>query len=137
MGSGWLNMITIATRYSLDEALVLRSYLEGSGIPAFIPDEFMAQNAWTTITAIGGIRIQVPPEHEEAVRELIASANASASDAVSPVHCPYCDSTSVTPNDLSKRMALFSIIIFSLPLPFGRDNYICKSCGKKFKKPKA
>ncbi len=129
-------MITIATRYSLDETLLLRSHLEGSGIPAFIPDEFMAQNAWTWITAIGGIRIQVPPEHEEAARELIASGNVSASNAVSTVHCPYCDSASVAQNDLGKRMALFSIIIFSLPLPFGRNNYICKSCGKKFKKPK-
>ncbi len=129
-------MVTVATRYSLDEAFLLRSYLGGSGIPAFIPDEFMAQNVWTWITAIGGIRIQVPSEHENAARELIASAHSSASDAVSPVHCPYCSSTSVTPNDLGKRMALFSLILFALPLPFGRDSYTCKSCGAKFKKPK-
>jgi hypothetical protein len=65
-------MVTIATPYTLDEAQVLKSVLEGSGIPAFIPDEFTAQTQWGIISPGGGVRLQVAPEHAEAARKILS-----------------------------------------------------------------
>ncbi len=53
-------MVTVANFDDLTEALLLRSRLEAEGIPAFVPDEYTAQNDWALIYAIGGIRVQVP-----------------------------------------------------------------------------
>ncbi len=66
-------MVTIATTFLLDEALVIRSALEGSGIPSFIPDEFMAQNELPAITASGGVRVQVADENAAAARRVLAA----------------------------------------------------------------
>ncbi len=66
-------MTTITTCGDLQQALLVKSILEGSGIPAFVPDELTAQNAPPYIWATGGIRVQVPAEHAEAARKILAS----------------------------------------------------------------
>ena len=63
-------MITVANFSDLTEATLLRSWLEAEGIPAFIPDEFTAQNDWL-ITTVGGIRVQVPDQFEEKAIPLV------------------------------------------------------------------
>jgi thiamine monophosphate synthase len=65
-------MKTVATCASVDEALMLRSLLEGSGIKAFVPDEL-------TVTYRGqaaGVRLQVEDEDAETARTIIAGAKA-------------------------------------------------------------
>jgi hypothetical protein len=65
-------MVTIATTRTLDEAFVMKSALEGSGIPSFIPDEMTAQTQWGVIAASGGIRLQVAPENADAARRILS-----------------------------------------------------------------
>ncbi len=68
-------MITVAHCGSIDEALVLKSVLEGNGIAAFVPDEFTAQNAPPYMFAAGaGVRVQVEDEQAETALALIAAA---------------------------------------------------------------
>jgi hypothetical protein len=65
-------MKTVATCASVDEALMLRSLLEGSGIKAFVPDEL-------TVTYRGqasGVRLQVEDEDAETAQNMIAGAKA-------------------------------------------------------------
>jgi len=64
-------MVTIAVCNSLDEAQLLKARLEGSGVRAFIPDEFMAQNELPVLFT-GGVRVQVSPEVEEEARRVMA-----------------------------------------------------------------
>lgn len=66
-------MVTIARCNSLDEALLLKSLLEGSGITAFLPDEHSAHTAPPYVLAEGGVRVQVAEEDEEDARRLIAA----------------------------------------------------------------
>lgn len=66
-------MTTITTCGDLQQALLVKSILEGNGIPAFVPDELTAQNAPPYMWATGGIRVQVPDEHVEAARKTLAS----------------------------------------------------------------
>jgi hypothetical protein len=70
-------MITVATLGSLNEAFLLRSMLEASEIPAFIPDENTAQIDWTLTNAIGCIRVQVPKEFEEEAKIVLSDFKGS------------------------------------------------------------
>ncbi|MES2309561.1 MAG: DUF2007 domain-containing protein [Verrucomicrobiota bacterium] len=64
-------MKTVITCQNLIEAQMIQSLLQGSGIDAFIPDEFTVQNDWGLINAIGGIRLQVPDEMFERAKQII------------------------------------------------------------------
>lgn len=64
-------METVAVVFNLQEALLLKSVLEGHGIAAFIPDENTAQLNWLYVNAIGGIRVQVAPEVAARARALL------------------------------------------------------------------
>lgn len=79
-------MITVATSNNPMHAQLLKSVLEDSGIPVLIPNEHSAQTMPHLILAMGGIRVQVPEEHEENARKLIADFEASgpASDTFPP-----------------------------------------------------
>ncbi len=63
-------MKTITKCQSLPEAQMIQSFLRGSGIESFIPDEFTVQNDWTLINAIGGIRVQVGLKDFQKAKEI-------------------------------------------------------------------
>ena len=64
-------MKTVAACNSLDEALLLKSVLEGSGIAAIVPDEHAAHIAPPYVLIGGGVRVQVPDEDEEDARRIL------------------------------------------------------------------
>ena len=63
-------MKTVAECSSVDEALMLRSLLEDSGIKAFVPDELTVQFRGQ----IGSVRLQVEDEDAETALRILASA---------------------------------------------------------------
>jgi Putative prokaryotic signal transducing protein len=71
-------MITVATCNNPMHAQLLKSVLEDSGIPVLVPNEHSAQTMPHLILAMGGIRVQVPEEHEENARALIADFETKA-----------------------------------------------------------
>jgi hypothetical protein len=70
-------MITVAEYGNVDEALLLKSALEGSGIRAYVPDELTAQTAPPYMFAGSGVRVQVAEEDAEAALALIANSGAA------------------------------------------------------------
>ncbi|MFA6962785.1 MAG: DUF2007 domain-containing protein [Opitutaceae bacterium] len=82
-------MITVATCNDPMHAQLLKSVLEDSGIPTLIPNENSAQIMPHLIIALGGVRVQVPDEHEAAARELVAGFEAATpgSDTFPPTVC--------------------------------------------------
>ena len=71
-------MITVATCNHPMHAQLIKSVLEDSGIPTLIPNELSAQTMPHLILAMGGIRVQVPEEHETAARQIIAELAATS-----------------------------------------------------------
>lgn len=71
-------MKTVATCNNPMHAQLLKSVLEDSGIPAFLPNEHSAQTMPHLILAMGGIQVQVSDDNEVAARQLIADFNASS-----------------------------------------------------------
>ena len=68
-------MVTIRTCFSLPEAQVIQSFLEGSGIKSFLPDEYTVQNNWMWTNAIGGVRIQVLEEDAERAMQMLRESD--------------------------------------------------------------
>jgi hypothetical protein len=61
-------MVTLATYFSVDEALLARSRLEDAGLEAFVPDE----NCNTSLASpVGGARLMVTEEDVPLARQLL------------------------------------------------------------------
>ncbi|HEX7860127.1 MAG TPA: DUF2007 domain-containing protein [Verrucomicrobiae bacterium] len=65
-------MKTVANCSNLFEAQRLKTLLDSSGIPSFIPDETMASIAPHHFYSPSGVRLQVADEHESEAKKLIS-----------------------------------------------------------------
>ena len=126
-------MKTIATFSKPEEAHLFRTRLEAAGIPAFVQDEHLIQMDWLYSNAIGGVRVQIADEDLDAAREFLsADSPQPCRDAVDVV-CPKCDSHDTAPDQLPRRIAFLSLLLFSFPLLFSRHRWRCKSCNYVFR----
>lgn len=122
-----MRMITIAKFPSVDDALLARMKLEGSGVEAFVPDELTASTNWFYTNAIGGIRLQVREEDRERALEVL-ELNPSEEGILK---CPNCGSQKVS----HRRMSAFSALSFALGvfIPFGTTKIDCLECRTVFR----
>jgi rubredoxin len=128
---------TIATFSKPEEAHLFRTRLEAAGIPAFVQDENLIQMDWLYSNAIGGVRVQIADEDLEAAREFLgADSPQPCPDAVDVV-CPKCGSHDTVPDQLPRRIAFLSLLLFSFPLLFSRHRWRCKSCNHVFRSDSA
>ncbi len=67
-------MKTVATFFWLDQAYMARAALEGSGIRAFIPDEYAVSTRPLIENALGGVRLQVEDEDYDRAKEFLKSS---------------------------------------------------------------
>jgi hypothetical protein len=118
-------MVTIRTCYSLPEAQVIQSHLQGLGIDAFLPDELTVQNYWLWTNAIGGVRVQVSEEDAERSEDILKEAATDARE--SSATCPNCgESMKASPGfDLYPKMLL--ALFFSIPLR-SKPRLRCPKC---------
>jgi hypothetical protein len=64
-------LVTLLTCPTLPEADVVVSHLEAAGIPASVPDEYKMLAAPWDLIKVKNFRVQIPPEHYEAAREVL------------------------------------------------------------------
>lgn len=131
-------MKTIATFPDLAAAEMARSILRAEGIPALIPDGQMAGLDWRLGTALGGVRLQVAPEHAEvAARLLDATATAEppldSSESLPDERCPFCKSTLIGRDDHRTlrilSLLIFPILVITLPIILlTRGRLRCHNC---------
>jgi DNA-directed RNA polymerase subunit RPC12/RpoP len=62
----WVDFVTVMTTRDHSELAVAKSVLESAGIPFFARNEEVEN-----LIAAGPVELQVPPEHEEAAKELL------------------------------------------------------------------
>ena len=75
-------MTTIARCLQIDQALLIRSLLEGCGIEAWVPDELAAQtDPVIFLGSMNSIRVQVADEKAAEAREILAKNNLPVADA--------------------------------------------------------
>jgi hypothetical protein len=131
-------MVTIKRYRDLSEAIVVRSLLESAGIAVVLCDENLVRLDWQISNLIGGIRLQVNSEDEQEAREIIDSPVPDAIDYEGEVGpypqplCPRCGSTNLSFQGASRKAALVSLYILSVPLPLGPRTWICGSCDNRW-----
>jgi predicted RNA-binding Zn-ribbon protein involved in translation (DUF1610 family) len=117
-------MITVQTCSTLPEAQVVQSHLRGSGIQAFIPDEFTVQNDWMWTNAIGGIRVQVPEQDVDRAKEILgATAMVEAAK-----DCPRCGTAMRQSAGLGLYPKIALALLLSLPMR-SKIKWKCPQCG--------
>ena len=129
-------LVTVGRFRDPVQAQLRKGLLEGAGIPAFVADEHLIGTQWLYSTALGGARLQVPSQYEEAARNLLAEDAAGSLEALSenslPLGdgdaCPRCGSGEVRPSH-TKRSALAFSLLVELPLFVWRRRWVCGHCG--------
>lgn len=131
------NLVTIRRYRDLSEAIVARSLLESAGIPVYLRDENLVRLDWQVSNLIGGIRLQVNADDEQAAMELLnqpvsPTMELSEGEEFTQPRCPACGSTDITFEGASRAAALASLYVLSLPLPPGRETWSCSACGNRW-----
>ncbi|MCB1063278.1 MAG: DUF2007 domain-containing protein [Verrucomicrobiae bacterium] len=126
-------MITIASFSTSEEAYLLRSRLEASGIAAFVQDEHMIQMNWLYSNAIGGVRVQVFDQQGEEAREILRDERSQTVLESTATLCPRCGSGDTERIELTRRLSLISVMIFNFPLPVLKNRFRCEHCGNRWK----
>jgi hypothetical protein len=126
-------LVTLCRYRDLSEAIVARTLLESAGIYVFLRDENLVRLDWQVSNFIGGIRLQVEDKDEATAAELLRQSIPDVipfddeEDFLQP-QCPKCGSTDITFEGSSRGAALASVTVFALPLPLGRETWLCNAC---------
>ena len=120
-------MITIGSFSKAEDAHLMRMRLEAGGVQAFIQDENMAQMAWTYSNAIGGVRVQIAEEDVEDAKEILREKYISDAEP-NMAECPKCGSRDSAPDELPRRIAYLTLLIFGFPFLFSKSRWKCNTC---------
>ncbi len=130
-------LVTIRRYRDLSEAIVARSLLESAGIHVELRDENLIRLDWQVSNFIGGLRLQVyAPDVLEATelldQSVVDPVPFAADDDFEQPHCPHCGSTEITFEGASRAAALTSLYLLAVPLPTGRETWLCSVCGTRW-----
>jgi hypothetical protein len=131
------NLVTVRRYRDLSEAIVARSLLESAGIETYLRDENLVRLDWQISNFIGGLRLQVDASNEAAAVEVLSQpvpdtvSFGDQAEFVQPV-CPRCGSRDITFEGSSRGAALASLYLVSLPLPLGKETWLCNSCNARW-----
>jgi len=74
-------MTNIARCLTIEQAMMIKSLLEGCGLKAFVPDELTAQtNPVMFMGSMNSIRVQVEDEDAETARAILKQNNLPVAD---------------------------------------------------------
>lgn len=120
-------MVTIRTCYSLPEAQVIQSQLEGSGIEVFLPDEMTVQNNWLWTNAIGGVRVQVLEEDASRAAEVLGEA-LLGNQKEAAKNCAHCGAILKESYGFGLYPKILLALLLSIPLR-SKPTWCCPKCG--------
>ena len=94
-------LVTVRRYRDTSEAIVARSVLESAGLFCFLRDENLVRMDWQVSNFIGGIRLQVRPDDQQAAEELLSQPVPESipfdngTDFTQP-NCPRCGSINIS-----------------------------------------
>jgi hypothetical protein len=135
-------LITLRRYRDLSEAIVARSLLESAGIVVYLRDENLVRLDWQISNFIGGIRLQVDEADAPSATELLNQPVPEEIQFAGPFdhsnpeflqpHCPRCGSIDITFEGASRTAAIASLYVLGLPMPPGRETWLCQTCGARW-----
>ena len=135
--SEYRDLVTIRQYRDLSEAIVARGVVESAGIYCFLKDENFVRLDWQMSNLIGGIRLQVAAADVEAAEAVLAQPVPEAitfpdQPNFEQPRCPRCSSIDILWERRGRKAALFSLYLFSFPLPRGSESWHCSNCGLRW-----
>jgi hypothetical protein len=130
--------VTVERYRDLSEAIVAHSLLESAGIASWIRDENVARMEWQYSNLLGGIRLQVEAQDEDAAHDVLQQpipgtiAFGKDEDFAQP-QCPACGSIDITYEGQARGAALLGVSLLSVPLPRGGTSWTCHACGVRWR----
>jgi hypothetical protein len=79
-----MDLVTLIRCRTLSEADMVVSELDGAGISAFIPDEFLSQTMAWNLNAFGYVRVQVSPNDYESAKAFLLAEPAAPEPGTAP-----------------------------------------------------
>jgi predicted RNA-binding Zn-ribbon protein involved in translation (DUF1610 family) len=124
-------MTTVRICPTLPEAQVVQSQLAGSGIRAFLPDEFTVQNDWMLTNAIGGVRVQVLEADAERAAEILGDG---LDEKKAALVCPNCGTPLQEHYGFGLYPRIFLTLLLSIPFR-SKPSLKCPACGTTIAAP--
>lgn len=129
--------ITLQRFRDLPEALLAKGALESAGIECQLTDDNMVRLDWFISNLLGGAKLQVKPEDEEAAREILdqpipESFEVEGAGEYQQPRCPKCNSVEITFEELNKPVA-YATAYLGVPLPIRSNAWKCEACGCRWK----
>ena len=133
---------TLVTVASFDEpckANIAKIKLESEDIECFLSGENFVATYWLLSRAEGGIKLKVKEADSKAAMEILArkekplDTQQSSELGEYDLICPKCNSENIEYERYSRKMAIFSILLFRLPVTWLKKKYKCLDCGHIWK----
>ncbi|QEM17225.1 DUF2007 domain-containing protein [Mucilaginibacter sp. P4] len=137
-------IITFETYYDVMLAHIIRTKLEGYGIPCFIADENTIGSNPLYNQAVGGIKLKIFERDLERCREILAAEGdlhdqdhiEIDDETLNAVICPYCGSTNVRYGSATEKKvhwftAIISFLLMIFPF-YSRKAWHCFNCQRDF-----
>jgi hypothetical protein len=119
-------MKIIANYSKPEEAHMARARLEGHGVPAEVRDDLTVGAYWFLSNAVGGVKLAVKEEDEEAAREVLDLPPSEEG----MLQCPACGSQNVKLRELSWTAGIAMALGFVVPVSSRKVD--CRDCGQSF-----
>lgn len=134
-------LITVSTYTNALEAHIVKGRMEADDIPAFIPHEHHIWAYWLFSNVLGGVRLQVLPQHVVEAKKILNGINNSTYEnileaqegAFDKIVCPECNSDRAVVRGWDQRIALVVASTFSIPTPYRLDSCWCLDCGYRWR----
>ncbi len=133
----WNDLVMLRQLRDLPEALLAKGSLESAGIETFLVDDNIVRMDWFISNLVGGIKLCVRQEDDEAALEVLDQKTPATMDVegvgsfVQPV-CPSCRSLDISFEALNRPVAYGSAWL-AVPIPLKRKRWKCNACGQVWK----
>jgi len=128
-------MVAIRQFRDLPEALLAKGSLESAGIEAVLTDDNVVRMDWFWSNLMGGVKLLVGAEDAAEADEVLAQPipehfDVSGVGEYAQPRCRKCNSLDVTFQELEP--AAYLSMTVSVPIPFHRRAWRCRSCGAEW-----
>ena len=133
-----LQKLVMVRRFrDLPDALVAKGVLDSAGIESFLGNDNVVRMDWYWSNILGGIKLMVRGEDEEAATAVLNAPIPSEFDVEGAGHyeqprCPKCGSEAISLKDLQRAVGLTGLF-FSIPIPVHSQSWKCDSCGNEWR----
>ena len=122
----------------LPEALVAKALLDTAGIESFLADEHIVRIDWFWSNLVGGVKLCVRENDEEAALETLDQSFTPQLDidgvgTFDQPTCPRCHSLDLNFQIARKGLAAASAWLLAIPIPVGQGRWKCNACGHTWK----